>query len=106
MRLSPLTKSTYSNRHLGWHPGCHALDGMVNFPLFSSAPDINITQIQIIRGVHVPALRYRLFGIFSMSIATTMASVTHVILLVSQPGVIGAILGTVILVSSSGGTTP
>ena len=43
MRLSPLTKSTYSNRHLGWHPGCHALDGMVDFPLFSSVPDTNIT---------------------------------------------------------------
>jgi hypothetical protein len=52
------------------------------------------TQSQIIKGVRIPALRSRLLRIFSVSIVTTMASVTHAVLVMDRPGVMEAIFGT------------
>ena len=55
---------------------------------------------QIIRGVHIRALRFRLFSIFSMSIATTLASLAHAILVMASPGVWETIFGAATQVSS------
>ncbi|KAF9647392.1 hypothetical protein BDM02DRAFT_3117085 [Thelephora ganbajun] len=54
-----------------------------------------IAPLMISRGVHVRALRFRLFFIFSMSIATTLASLAHAVLVVVRPGVWEAIFGGV-----------
>lgn len=54
-----------------------------------------LAPIMISRGVNVPALRFRLFFIFSMSIATTMSSVVHAVLVLVKPGVWEAIFGGV-----------
>ncbi|KAF9645862.1 hypothetical protein BDM02DRAFT_3119545 [Thelephora ganbajun] len=53
------------------------------------------TPLMIIKNVCTRALRFRLFGIFSMSIATTMASLTHAVLVMVRPGVLEAIFGGV-----------
>jgi len=53
------------------------------------------TPLMIIRGVRIPALRSRLFRIFSVSIVTTIASVTHAVMVMDRPGIMEAIFGCV-----------
>lgn len=54
-----------------------------------------VAPLMISWGVRVPALRFRLFFIFSMSIATTISSVVHAVLVLVKPGVWEAIFGGV-----------
>ncbi|KAF9647420.1 hypothetical protein BDM02DRAFT_2702970 [Thelephora ganbajun] len=51
--------------------------------------------LMVIKGVRTRALRFRLFGIFSVSIATTVASLAHAVLMVARPGVVEAIFAGV-----------
>jgi hypothetical protein len=64
------------------------------YPFEASHP-----RIQIIKGIRIPALRFRLFGIFSASVITTIASVVHAVALIDELGVLNPILGTTVLVS-------
>jgi hypothetical protein len=69
-------------------------------PLSSSVWTTPHQRIQIARGLRVRALRFRLFSIFSVSIATTLASLAHAILVIVKPGVWNAVFGTATLISS------
>ena len=48
---------------------------------------------QILRGIRIRALRFRVLSIFSVSIATTLASIVHATLMIIKPGVWEAISG-------------
>ena len=94
-RLSLFIESIPSYRHLGRYFGCYPLDGIVTLLHFPFIQGVSL-RIQILKGVCVPPLRFRLFSIFSMSLGTTLASLAHVILLMIKPGATSAIFGTVI----------
>jgi hypothetical protein len=72
--------------------------------LFSSVGGVSHPRVQIIKGVHIPALRFRLFGIFSASVITTIASVAHAVAMVDELGVLNPILGMTVLVSTPNDT--
>jgi hypothetical protein len=98
--LPVFIESTPSDDYLGRYLGFYPLARMAN-PLSLSVRCILHPRIQIIKGVRVPALRSRLLRIFSVSIATTMASVTHAVLVMDRPGILEAIFGTVVLLLSN-----
>lgn len=94
-RLSLFIESVPSYHHLGRYFGRYPLDGIVTLLHFPFIQGVSL-RIQILKGVCVPPLRFRLFSIFSMSLGTTLASLAHVILLMIKPGATSAIFGTVI----------
>lgn len=86
-----LINPVFSDTCFGCHVSRCSLDGMARF--LPSVYAVFHEKIQIARGVHIRALRFRLFSIFSMSIATTVASLVHAIMVLVNPGIWEAIFG-------------
>ena len=84
-----------SHGYFGFCLACCPFDGRAIFLSFSASFH---EQIQVSRGVRTQSLRFRLFFIFSMSIATTLSSMAHAVLVMVRPGVWEAIFGTAISV--------
>ena len=87
----------FSDDRFRCDPGGYALDGIATSLVLPSVRAASYRRIQVIRGIHIRALRFRLFCIFSVSIATTLASLVHAVLVVVKPGVWEAIFGTAAL---------